>query len=102
MRPVQISTGQYVTADDSYLRESIYDPNAKIVYGFQPNIMPNFSGVIPEEQVLSLISYIKALGPAAGNQMPSSSGSTPKAYGTQPGIAGPNATSNSTSHLEQR
>ena len=67
MRPVQISTGQTVTADDSYLRESILDPNAKIVYGFHANIMPNFNGQIPEEQVLALISYIKALGPQAGN-----------------------------------
>jgi cytochrome c oxidase subunit 2 len=102
MRPVQISTGDYVTADDSYLRESIYDPNAKVVYGFHANIMPNFSGVIPEDQVLALISYIKALGPAPGNEMPSSPGTAPKAYGTQPGIAGPNATSISTSHREQR
>jgi cytochrome c oxidase subunit 2 len=102
MRPVQISTGDYVTADDSYLRESIYDPNAKVVYGFHANIMPNFSGVIPEDQVLALISYIKALGPAPGNEMPSSPGTAPKAYGTQPGIAGPNATSITTAPREQR
>jgi cytochrome c oxidase subunit 2 len=102
LRPVQISTGQFVTADDSYLRESIYDPNAKIVYGFQPNIMPNFTGVIPEDQVLALISYIKALGPQPGDQITSGPGTAPKAYGTQPGIAGPNATSISGSHLEQR
>ncbi len=102
MRPVQISTGETVVADDSYLRESIYDPNAKIVYGFQPNIMPNFSGQIPEDQALALISYIKALGPQPGNQMPSSAGSVPKTFGAQPGIAGPNATSISGSHLEKR
>ena len=102
LRPVQISTGQTVVADDSYIRESIYDPNAKVVYGFQPNIMPNFSGVIPEENVLALISYIKALGPQPGAQITSSPGTAPKAYGTQPGIAGPNATSISGSHLEQR
>jgi cytochrome c oxidase subunit 2 len=91
-----------VIADDTYIRESIYDPNAKIVYGFQANIMPNFSGVIPEDQLLALISYVKALGPQPGDQMPSSSGSTSKEYGTQPGIAGPNATSISGSHLEKR
>lgn len=102
MRPVQISTGQYVTADDDYLRESIYDPNAKIVYGFQSNIMPNFSGQIPEDQIAAIISYIKALGPRPGDQMSSSNGATPKAYGQQPGIAGPNATSISSSHREQR
>jgi cytochrome c oxidase subunit 2 len=102
MRPVQISTGQTVVADDSYIRESIYDPDAKVVYGFQPNIMPNFSGVIPEDQVVALISYIKALGPRPGDQITSEPGTAPKAYGTQPGIAGPNATSISGSHLEKR
>jgi cytochrome c oxidase subunit 2 len=102
MRPVQIDGGRIVIADDSYIRESILDPNAKIVYGFHPNIMPNFSGQLSEEQVLALISYVKALGPQPGSQMPSSSGTTPKEYGTQPGIAGPDATSNSGSQLEQR
>ncbi len=102
MRAVQISTGQTVTADESYIRESILDPNAKIVYGFSANIMPNFSGQLSEEQIVALISYIKAIGPEPGSQMPSSSGTAPKAYGSQPGIAGPNATSNSGSHLEQR
>jgi cytochrome c oxidase subunit 2 len=102
MRPVQISTGQTVIADDTYIRESILDPNAKIVYGFQPNIMPNFTGQLSQDEVLALISYIKALGPAPGSQQPSSSGTAPKEYGTQPGIAGPNATSVSGSHLEQR
>lgn len=102
MRPVEISTGQTVIADDSYIRESIYDPNAKIVYGFHPNIMPNFTGVIPEDQVIALISFIKALGPPPGGQMPSSSGTTPKEFGSQPGIAGPGATSNSGSQFERR
>ena len=102
MHPVQIDGGRRVTADDSYIRESILEPNAKIVYGFQPNIMPNFSAQLSQEQVLALISYVKALGPEPGSQQPSSSGTAPKDYGTQPGIAGPNATSNSGSYLEQR
>jgi cytochrome c oxidase subunit 2 len=102
MRPVQISTGQTVTADDSYLRESILDPDAKIVYGFHANIMPNFSSQLSEEQVIALISYIKALGPQPGTAQSSSPGTAPEDYGTQPGIAGPGATSNSGSYVEQR
>jgi len=102
MHPVQISTGQIVTADESYIRESILDANAKVVYGFHPNIMPDFSQLLKEEQVVALISYIKALGPPPGSQQPSSAGTAPQQYGTQPGIAGPNATANSNSHLEQR
>ncbi len=100
-RPVQI-VGGTVIADESYIRESILNPNAKIVYGYQSNIMPNFTGQLSEEQVLALVAYVKALGPQPGTEQPSSSGSSPKEYGAQPGIAGPGASSNSTSHMEER
>jgi cytochrome c oxidase subunit 2 len=98
---VQISTGQTVIADESYIRESILTPDAKVVYGFNA-IMPNFTGVISEEKIVALIAYIKALGPEPGTQQPSSSGTAPEEYGTQPGIAGPGATSNSGSYVEKR
>ena len=49
------------TADDAYLRESILNPQAKVVAGFQP-IMPTFQGLVTEEQLLQLIAYIKSLG----------------------------------------
>jgi cytochrome c oxidase subunit 2 len=101
-RPVQIAGGETVIADETYIRESILNPNAKIVYGFQANIMPNFTGQLTEEQVLALVSYIKALGPPPGAQQPSNSGTSPKAYGSQPGIAGPGASSISGSQLEER
>ena len=35
-----LADGTTVTVDDAYIRESILDPNAKIVKGFPPNIMP--------------------------------------------------------------
>ncbi len=59
-RPVLLSNGTRVTADDNYIRESILDPGAKIVAGFQP-IMPTFQGIVSEEQLLSLIAYIKSI-----------------------------------------
>ncbi|MBC7924106.1 MAG: cytochrome c oxidase subunit II [Bryobacteraceae bacterium] len=49
-----------VTADDSYIRESILNARAKVVYGFAP-VMPAFQGQIPEEDVINLIEYIKSL-----------------------------------------
>jgi cytochrome c oxidase subunit II len=64
-KPVQLSTGSTVLATDAYLRESILEPNAKIVAGFEPNVMPNFKGQISEEQVIQLIAYVKSLSPAA-------------------------------------
>lgn len=64
-KPVQLADGRTVMADDAYIRESILDPNAKIVAGFQPNVMPNFKGQVSEENVIQLIAYIKSLSPNA-------------------------------------
>lgn len=63
-KPVTLSTGQALTADEAYLRESIVNPNAKIVAGYaQPSIMPTFQGQVSEEQLLQIIAYIKSLTP---------------------------------------
>ena len=59
--PVILQTGQTVTMDDSYIRESILMPQAKVAAGFQP-IMPTFQGLVTEEQLLQLIAYVKSLG----------------------------------------
>ncbi len=102
MRRVEIAEGGTVVADESYIRESILEPNAKVVYGFRANVMPNFTGQLDEQQVLALVSYVKALGPLPGTQQPSSPGTAPKEYGTQKGIAGPGATAISGSQFEER
>ena len=60
-KAVQIQGGQTLIADESYLRESILNPRAKMVAGFEP-IMPTFQGQVSEEQLLQLIAYIKSLG----------------------------------------
>jgi cytochrome c oxidase subunit II len=57
---VQLQDGSIVTADESYVRESILTPSAKITAGFQP-VMPAFQGLVTEEQLLALIEYIKSL-----------------------------------------
>ncbi len=59
-REIQMQTGETVKADESYLRESILNPQAKIVSGFQA-IMPTYQGQISEEGLLQLIAYIKSL-----------------------------------------
>ncbi len=59
-QPVQLTDGQVVTADEQYLRESMLNPAAKVVAGFQP-VMPTFEGQISEEQLFRLIEYIKSL-----------------------------------------
>jgi len=58
---VQLNDGKTVLADDAYIRESILNPNAKIVAGYKSDIMPAFQGQISEEGLLQLIVYIKSL-----------------------------------------
>jgi cytochrome c oxidase subunit 2 len=60
-RTATMQDGQTVTVDDAYIRESILDPQAKVVAGFQP-MMPTFKGLVTEEQLLQLIAYVKSLG----------------------------------------
>jgi len=62
---VVMANGQTRVADDAYIRESILNPSADIVAGYQP-IMPTYRGQIGEEQILELLSYIKSLPPRDG------------------------------------
>ena len=77
-KPVQLQSGATVLADEAYIRESIVNPQAKIVAGFQP-IMPTFQGLVTEEQLLQLIAYIRSL----------SQPTTPSVAPAAPGAAAP-------------
>ncbi len=59
-RTVELEGGTTVTADDAYIKESILDPNAKIVKGFPP-AMPPFKGILSDAQIADIIAYIKTL-----------------------------------------
>lgn len=65
-QPQRLADGATVVAEESYLRESILNPGAKIVAGYN-NIMPTFQGQLDEEQLLQLIAYLKSLAPSASN-----------------------------------
>jgi cytochrome c oxidase subunit II len=64
-KPVRTQSGT-VLVDEAYLRESITNPQAKLVEGFPP-IMPTYQGLISEEGLLQLTAYIKSLSPAAAS-----------------------------------
>jgi cytochrome c oxidase subunit 2 len=59
-KSVALADGSTVTVDEAYLRESIVNPQAKIVKDFQP-VMPPFQGLVTEEQLLQLIAYVRSL-----------------------------------------
>jgi cytochrome c oxidase subunit 2 len=77
-KSVELQGGGTVTVDETYIRESIVNPQAKIVSGFQP-IMPTFQGLVSEEQLLQLIAYVRALG------LQRQAGSAPAAPAGTPG-----------------
>src|SRR5437868_482775 len=58
--PVKLKDGSTVIADEGYIRESVVNPNAKIVAGFD-SVMPTFQGQINEDDMLALVYYIKSL-----------------------------------------
>ncbi len=62
-KTVPLDGGAWAKVDDAYLRDSILLPAKQIAAGYAP-VMPSFQGVIPEGDLLELISYIKALAPA--------------------------------------
>lgn len=57
---VQLDSGQKVKADVNYLRESIENPNAKIVKGYLPS-MPTFQGTMSDTELNAVIAYIKSI-----------------------------------------
>jgi cytochrome c oxidase subunit 2 len=59
-KAVTLQSGETVVVDEAYVRESILQPSAKVVAGYQP-IMPTFQGVVSEEQLLELVEYVKSL-----------------------------------------
>ncbi len=69
---VHLVGGATVKADEQYIRNSILNPASQVVEGFQP-IMPTFKGQVTEEQLNSLVAYIKSLTPNAAASTPSAS-----------------------------
>jgi cytochrome c oxidase subunit 2 len=59
---VKLVGGANVKADEAYIRESILNPQAKVVAGYEP-VMPTFQGLVTEDQVVQLIEYVRSLGP---------------------------------------
>jgi cytochrome c oxidase subunit 2 len=93
---VDLEDGRKLVADEEYIRESINNPQAKIVYGFKP-IMPTFQGQLNEEQMLHLVTYIKSLGsprgtppalsaPAANTNTSAKPVASPKTAGGTPAV----------------
>ncbi len=60
-KPMPLQSGHVVTADESYIRDSILLPQKDVVAGYAP-VMPTFQGRISEEELMQIIAYIRSLG----------------------------------------
>jgi cytochrome c oxidase subunit 2 len=56
---VRLSDGSTVTADEAYIHESIKAPQAKIVAGFENQLMPTYG--FTDAQIDDIVAYIKTL-----------------------------------------
>ena len=59
-RTEKFKDGSTIVVDENYIRESILNPQAKVVAGFEP-VMPTFQGLLREIEIKGVIAYIKEL-----------------------------------------
>jgi len=55
-----LAAGGTAVVDENYIRESILEPQSKVVAGYQP-VMPTYQGLLDNRQVDALIAFIKSL-----------------------------------------
>ncbi len=57
--------GKKILADEDYIRQSILEPLAEVVAGFEP-VMPTFSGKVKDKEISAIIAYLKTLSDKGG------------------------------------
>ena len=104
----KLTTGQTVQFNEDYIRNSVLNPQGQIVEGYQP-IMPTFKGQVTEEQLVSIVAYIKSLsgnasgGTTTGQQSSgTTSGGTGTATSSSTTVNTPNGATNSTNTVNPR
>jgi cytochrome c oxidase subunit II len=81
---VELAGGARVRVDESYLTESMMDPERRIRAGYAP-IMPTYRGMIDAVEVAALVELIRSLPAAPAAQSPPPTGPWP----ASPVVEGP-------------
>lgn len=55
----QFTDGTSAIADEAYISQSILEPNARTVAGFQPGLMPPYT--LTDEEIANIIAYLETL-----------------------------------------
>ncbi len=62
---VALRDGSRVVADEDYIRQSILEPMASIVAGFEP-VMPTYAGKLKDQEISAIIAYLKTISDMGG------------------------------------
>ncbi len=60
-REQQLADGSTVVVDENYIRESILEPQAKIVAGYENALMSSYQGLLDDDQIDAIIEYLKTI-----------------------------------------
>lgn len=60
-RQSTMDDGSTVTVDENYIRESMMNPNAKVLAGFPKGVMPTFAGQLNEQEIMGVIEFLKTV-----------------------------------------
>ena len=71
------ASGESAVGDENYIRESILYPKAKVVAGYQP-AMPSYKGQLSEDDLYSIVEYLKSLNPSAAGAGGESAAAAPE------------------------
>ncbi|MFO7609256.1 MAG: c-type cytochrome [Candidatus Krumholzibacteriia bacterium] len=63
---VELRDGGSVVADDAYIRESILEPNVRIVAGYEP-VMTPYAGQITDREIAAVTAWLKTLSGQGGD-----------------------------------
>ncbi len=58
---VELADGTKVKADEAYLIESIRNPDAKVVAGYPPHVMPSYDALVNEADMQAIVAYLSSL-----------------------------------------
>ncbi len=81
--PQTLNGGSTVVADENYIHESLYEPAAKVVAGFTPQ-MPSYKGQLKENDVAAVIQFLKSISDKYKNETMSLGSTTQTTASTAP------------------
>ena len=80
---VELRDGTTVLVDDAYVRQSILDPNASVVAGYEP-VMTPYAGQISDREIEAVTAWLKTMSGQGDGTAAASTDTTGADAGAQP------------------